>query len=260
MVKQGKVLIVDDEKSMRMTLAEILRLEGYEVTPVEDGQRALAQLARHEFDVMLLDLMMPGMSGLEVLEKVREAGWDVEVVLLTAYSSVESAVSALRHGAADYLVKPASAPDIIAAVDRALERRRQRLKQRKLVEELMKTLHGEEPVSDAVVRQRAEKRIPLAADAWVDFGRRRLFVGREEVPLSPTEARLLETLLAREGEVIPHQELVRLVQGYEVDASEASEMLRPLVSRLRSKLAHIPGGKHWLANVRGVGYLLERQQ
>ncbi len=255
---RGNVLVVDDERTTRATLADILRLEGYTVVPVADGPAALEQLRRQEYDVMLLDLKMPGMSGLEVLERVREAGWDVEVVLLTAHSSVESAISALRHGAADYLIKPAHPDEIRAAVGKALERRRQRLKQRHLLEELMRTMHGEEGSRPNPGEHPPDDRITLAAGAWVDFKRRQLHVENEEVPLSPTETRLLKILLMREGEVIPHQELVRLVQGYEVEAAEASEMLRPLVSRLRSKLGHIPGGRGWLVNVRGVGYLLER--
>ncbi len=258
MEKRGSILVVDDERTTRATLADILRLEGYTVVPVADGPAALEQLRRQEYDVMLLDLRMPGMNGLEVLERVRKAGWDVEVVLLTAHSSVESAIGALRHGAADYLVKPAHPDEIRAAVGKALERRRQRLKQRHLLEELMRTMHGEEGGHTEGGERQASERIPLSPEAWVDFKRRQLYVGDEEVPLSPTEARLLKILLAREGDVIPHQELVRLVQGYEVEAAEASEMLRPLVSRLRSKLGHIPGGRAWLVNVRGVGYLLER--
>ncbi len=258
MENKGKVLVVDDQQITRTTLADILRLEGYEVTPAADGPAALAALERQEYDVMLLDLMMPGMSGLEVLARLREADWDGEVVLLTAHSSVESAIGALRHGAADYLLKPASAPEIIAAVQKALERRRQRMKQRRLLEELMKTMHGDEPAQPAA-RRREDERVPLTPAASVDFKRRQLYVGDETVSLSPTEARLLEILLAREGEVVPHAELVRLVQGYEVEAGEASEMLRPLVSRLRSKLAHIPGGRGWVGNVRGVGYVLERR-
>ncbi len=260
MDSRGSVLVVDDERTTRATLADILRLEGYTVVPVADGLAALEQLSQQEYDVMLLDLRMPGMGGLEVLARVRQAGWDVEVVLLTAHSSVESAIGALRHGAADYLIKPAHPDEIRAAVSKALERRRQRLKQRHLLEELMRTMHGEEAGRVKSGEHQPADRISLAADAWVDFKRRQLHVGREEVPLSPTEARLLKILLAREGEVIPHQELVRLVQGYEVEAAEASEMLRPLVSRLRSKLGHIPGGRGWLVNVRGVGYLLERSQ
>ncbi len=258
MDNRGNVLVVDDERPTRATLADILRLEGYTVVPVPDGPSALERLSQQEYDVVLLDLRMPGMNGLEVLERIRKAGWDVEVVLLTAHSSVESAIGALRHGAADYLIKPAHPDEIRAAVSKALERRRQRLKQRHLLEELMRTMHGEEGRGLNGGERQADERVSLSADAWVDFKRRRLHVGEEEVPLSPTEARLLNILLAHEGEVIAHQELVRLVQGYDVEAAEASEMLRPLVSRLRAKLGHIPGGRAWLVNVRGVGYLLER--
>jgi len=261
----GNVLVVDDERTTRITLTDILRLEGYNVDAVPNGERALQQLTAAVYDVMLLDLMMPGIGGLEVLARLDEMKQDVEVVLLTAYSSVESAVAALRHGAADYLIKPAKPEEIVRSVSKALQRRRRRLRQHHLLEQLersvrqLKATDDEEraAAAETVRAPRADDRIPLPGGAWVDLTRRRLYHRDEEIILSPAEARLFRTLLEHEGEVMTHRELVRLVQGYEVLDMEAPDMLRPLVSRLRSKLGRVPGGREWIVNVRGVGYVLE---
>ncbi len=271
-----RVLVVDDEYVARATLTDILQLENYQVTAVPTGEQALQKLQAESFDVMLLDIMMPGISGLEVLARLREKPYDIEVILLTAHSSVDSAVAALRHGAADYLIKPASPEDILAAVGKAVERRRQRQKQHRLLEQLeysVRQLKGESepaPVLREVPTQfstsaQAEPaagggpppRRQLRPGVWLDGTRRRIYYQGGEVVLSPTEARLLNALLAREGEVVSHKDLVKQAQGYDVHAWEAPEMLRPLVSRLRSKLSRIPGGREWIVNVRGVGYVLD---
>ena len=255
----GKVLVVDDETATRRTLGEILRLAGYEVAEAPDGRTALEMLARGAYDVMLLDIRMPGMSGLEVLARVDEEGMDVEVILLTAYSSVESAVAALRHGAVDYLIKPANPDEIIATVNKALQRRQKRLRQRRLLEQLeasLRALKGAEIEGESDADEDDEF-IWLTPEVKVDFSRRLLHYREQTISLSPSEARLLAKLLEHEGEVLTHQQLVREVQGYEVSAWEAPEMLRPLVSRLRAKLSLIPGGREWITNVRGVGYVLE---
>jgi len=264
MTVRGRVLVVDDERTTRMTLTDILRLEGYEVEAVPHGEQALQKLEETTYDVMLLDLIMPGIGGLEVLARVDEMQLDIEIVLLTAHSSVESAVAALRHGAVDYLIKPARPEEIVQAVDKALQRRQRRLRQHHLLEQLersvrqLKAERGEAEASPGVPRnEHPDGRIPLPGGAWVDLSRRRLYHAGEEIVLSPAEARLLRTLLEHEGEVMTHRNLVRLVQGYEVLDLEAPDMLRPLVSRLRAKLGRVPGGRDWIVNVRGVGYVLE---
>ena len=262
---RGKILVVDDERTTRTTLTDILRLEGYEVEAVPNGASALQRLEETTYDVMLLDLMMPGIGGLEVLAKTDEEQCDVEIVLLTAHSSVESAVAALRHGAVDYLIKPARPEEIIQAVGKALQRRKRRLRQHHLLEQLersvrqLKAERGDVNASEESTTplSRASERVLLPQGAWADLTRRRLYYGDDEIVLSPAEARLLKTLLEHEGEVMSHRDLVRLVQGYEVLDAEAPDMLRPLVSRLRAKLGRVPGGREWIENVRGVGYVLE---
>ena len=101
---KAKILVVDDEKVARKSLADILRLEGYEVAEVEDGSNALEVLEAKEIDLMLLDIRMPGMDGIEVMQKASELAPDTEIIMLTAHGSMESAVESLRYGAHDYLI------------------------------------------------------------------------------------------------------------------------------------------------------------
>ncbi len=259
MMASGRILVVDDEASARYTLTEILRLEGYEVDDAPNGKLALQRLAQKDYDVVLLDIIMPELSGLEVLAQLDNVAPDVEVILLTAHSSVDSAIAALRHGAADYLLKPANPKEILQAVGKALKRRRQRERQRMLLQQLeqsVQQLKSWDNEGEAAT-QPLENSIALPNGAWVDLTRRRLYYAGEEISLSPAEARLLGALLEHRGEVLSHRDLVRMVQGYEVTAWEAPEMLRPLVSRLRAKLDHVPGGRDWIVNIRGVGYVLE---
>jgi len=121
---KATVLIVDDDESLRRALSDRLAYWGHTVHRAATGEEALAEVSRTAFDLILLDLAMPGMSGLEVLEKLREAGCTAEKVVLTAFGSVAKAVEAMKRGADDFLTKPADFDLLRAAIERALEKRR----------------------------------------------------------------------------------------------------------------------------------------
>ncbi|HEV8654978.1 MAG TPA: ATP-binding protein [Candidatus Limnocylindria bacterium] len=122
----SKVLVVDDEQSVATTIKAILELDGSEVTAVTSGKEALAQLREHEFDVVLTDLRLDDLDGIEILRETQKLWPDTVAIMLTGYASLESAVSALRSGAYDYLIKPSDVDELRATIGRALERRRLR--------------------------------------------------------------------------------------------------------------------------------------
>jgi DNA-binding response OmpR family regulator len=255
---KGNVLVVDDEPSARNSLAEILRLEGYRVITADSGEAALKQLENDDFDVMILDLKMPGMGGLGVLKKVGKVAPDTHIILLTAHGSMESAIEAVRHSAHDYLLKPTSPNEILASVSQAMSRRSDSVRKRRLLEQMetslqqLKDAEGMEqtaPVSSAV--------LSLGGGVKVDLDRREIWQDDKKTLLTPTEGKLLKVLLENQGRVLSHRELVFLVQGYQTTDWEAPEILRPLVSRLRRKLSMFPGGKDWINNVRGTGYVFD---
>lgn len=255
---KAKILVVDDEKTARISLADILRLEGFEVEAVESGERAVASFSKTDFDLVLLDIRMPGMDGISVLKKIAEISPDTQVILLTAHGSMESAIDALRFGAHDYLIKPSSPQEILSSVSRALARRIETQQKRMILGQLESSIQQLKDVEG--INQPTDVRQPVVSlpdGVMVDLARREIWRGNDRVALTPTEGKLLRVLMENRGRVMSHRELVFQVQGYDVTDWEAPEVLRPLVSRLRRKLAEFPGGDDWISNVRGTGYIFE---
>lgn len=121
-MKDNSVLIVDDEKNIRLTLSQALEVLEVETATAADGEEALARLKEKEFSLILLDLKMPGMDGMEVLRQVSKIRPDIRIIILTAYGTVESAVEAMKLGAADFIQKPFAAEEIRGLVSRVLDR------------------------------------------------------------------------------------------------------------------------------------------
>lgn len=255
---KGKILIVDDEKASRKSLRDILRLEGYTVTDKENGEEALKALEENDFDLMLLDLKMPGMSGLEVLEKAVDVAPNTKIIMLTAHGSLESAIEALRQGAHDYLLKPAQPKEILASVEKGITSSSEEERKRHLLDQMeasLKELKDAEGMETSTESPRSL--FTLGEEIKVDLERREIWHGNQNVSLTPTEGKLMKVLMENRGRVLSHRELVLLVQGYQTTDWEAPEIMRPLVSRLRRKLASFEGGGDWIVNVRGTGYVFD---
>jgi DNA-binding response OmpR family regulator len=256
---KGKILIVDDEEAMRESLLEILRLEGYKVEARPDGAQAVEALAEDDYDLMLLDMKMKGMSGLEVLRQAVEISPDCKVIMLTAHGSLESAIEALRLGAHDYILKPASPDELVHSVAKGINERRDSERKRRLLSQMeasLQELKDAEGVEEEIEVSRSV--YTMENDVRIDLERREIWLpGSEKVQLTPTEGKLMQTLLENKGRVLSHKELVFLVQGYQTTDWEAPEIMRPLVSRLRRKLTQFDGGEDWIVNVRGTGYVFD---
>jgi DNA-binding response OmpR family regulator len=244
---KSSILVVDDEVVARQSLVDILKLEGYDAVSVGGGQAAVEFVRTHPIDLMIVDLRMPGMDGLQVIQVVNQASPDTEVVLLTAFGSTDSAVQALRLRIHDYLMKPASPAQVLASVKKGLARRESKLRAKSGV--------GVSPEADESVIE-----FRLSDGTVVDFSRRQIRAGRRLEHLTPAEGRLLKILMENEGKVFSHRELVLLVQGYDTSQREAPEILRPLVSRLRHKLDEFPALSARVASVRGTGYVYEGEK
>ena len=234
------ILVVDDEPIARQTLSEILKMEGFDVDSFANGESALEHVRNHSVDLMLLDIKMPGMSGHEVVQVVNQISPDTEIILLTAFGSMESAVEALRQRVSDYLTKPASPNVILESVYKGLARREKRLQE--IEDESSPTLFTK-----------------MADGTIIDMSRRKVTKEDKSEFLTPAEGQLLKVFLENQGKVFTHREIVLLVQGYDVSNKEAQEILRPLVSRLRNKLVEFPNLMSRIASVRGTGYVFERE-
>jgi DNA-binding response OmpR family regulator len=239
-----RILVVDDEEIARLSLSQILRLEGYAVKSVESGEAALNALQEISYDLIILDLKMPGMNGMEVLRRVVKNYPLVRVIVLTAYGTMDTAIQALRNHANDYLLKPAKPGQIVETVNRVLK-------------EPARLATGPEQSSQPVGLISPSRFFDLPSGAVMDWNRRLISWQDHIVILTPTEIRVMEALCQKTNRVVSHSDLVFGVQGYELESEEAATILRPVMSRLRQKLSVIPGGKDWIQTIRGAGYILE---
>jgi DNA-binding response OmpR family regulator len=241
---KSNILVVDDEPVARQSLTDILKLEGYSVTSAPNGHAAIEHVRMHPVDLLIVDLRMPGMDGLEVIQVVNQVSPETEVILLTAFGSTETAIQALRLRIHDYLLKPASPSQVLASVKKGLVRHSSRLRARS-------GANGEVDVEEPLAQ------FSLKDGTVVDLSRRQIRHKDRLEHLTPAEGRLLRILMENSGKVFSHRELVLLVQGYDASQREAPEILRPLVSRLRHKLEIFPMLNNRVVSVRGTGYVYE---
>ena len=242
---KSNILVVDDEPVARQSLSDILRLEGFSVNSVPNGQAAVEYVRTNPVELLIVDLRMPGMDGLEVIQVVNQIAPETEVILLTAFATTDTAIQALRLRVHDYLLKPASPTQVVSSVKKGLARREARLKAR-----------GGTSVMDV---DEGISEFSLKDGTHIDLSRRQIRKREQIIHLTPAEGRLLKVLIENPGRVYSHRELVLLVQGYDTSQREAPEILRPLVSRLRHKLEPFPVLSDRIVSVRGTGYLYENE-
>lgn len=214
----SRILIVEDEPGISSFLEKGLRAEGFTTMVVEDGVSA-ASIARDDaFDLMILDLGLPGRDGREVLTDIRKRGESMPVIILTARKSVQDTVAGLEGGADDYVTKPFSLQEILARI-------RVRLR--------------DTPTADSTVLE--------AGDIRLDLRTRKVRVEGNEIDLSAREFGLAETLMQHPGQVLSREQLLSRVWGYDFDPG--SNVVDVYVGYLRKKL-----GSDSIETVRGMGY------
>ena len=229
----AKVLIVDDDTELCELVTEYLEQEGYSVESVFDGKAGLQRAGCGDHDLIVLDVMLPGLNGFEVLRQLRDVS-DVPVIMLTARGEEVDRVVGLEMGADDYLPKPFSPRELTARM-RAVLRRSDRFETR-----------GQLDRSQTLT----------VRDLELDLGARMVRVGGEEVRLTGIEFGLLEILVRGAGTVVDRRELSHEVLGRR--ASTFDRSLDVHISNLRKKLGPLPDGSERIKTVRGMGYLYVR--
>ena len=225
-----RVLLVEDEESFVDALSVGLGREGFEVTVARDGAEAIARFNDGDFDIILLDLMLPRMSGLDVCREIRLTS-DVPIIIVSAKGEEVDMVLLLEIGADDYVTKPYRLRELVARV-RAVLRRRE---------------HADDLDGDDTVIQRGPLRLEVDA--------RRCFVGPTEVKLRKKEFALLRLLLDNPGRVLTREVLIDRVWGH--DYVGDTKTLDVHIKRLRGLIENDPKHPHFITTVRGVGYRFE---
>jgi len=223
-----RVLVIDDEQAIRRFLRVALVAQGYKVFEAETGAAGLASAAADRPDVIVLDLGLPDLGGLEVIRQLRE--WtQTPIIVLSVRDSEEVKVEALNAGADDYLTKPFGISELLARIRVAIR-------------------HATHPLADPVLS---------IGDLRVDFTRRQVTVAGHDVLLTPTEYDLLKVLISQPGRVMTHRYLLNLVWG--ADHEDDAHLLHVNISNLRRKLEQDPARPRFIQTEPGVGYRLREE-
>jgi two-component system KDP operon response regulator KdpE len=220
-----RILVIDDEPPIRRFLRTSLSAQDYIVQEAEDGETGLAMLQRNAIDLVVLDLGLPGISGLDVLRRIREHGSTVPVIVLSSRADETGKVTALDMGADDYVTKPFGMDELLARIRAAVRHR---------------------------LQQDGEKPIFRSGDLTVDLVRRIVTVRDKEVKLTPREYDLLRLLVAHAGKVLTHKFILREVWGSETDV----QYLRIYIRTLRQKIEVKSDQPSMILTEQGVGYRL----
>ena len=221
----ARVLIVEDEEAIAGFIRQGLTEAGFVVDVADDGLKGFELAKRESYSVLILDIMLPGINGLELLRRLRSAGISTHVLILSAKGSVSDRVTGLQLGADDYLIKPFSFAELLARIQCLLRRDR----------------GTQEPV-------RLE-----AADLILDLLNRKAFRGEEEIDLQPQEYSLLRYLMHNSGRVVTRTQILKNVWGY--DFHPSTNLVEVHICRLREKIERSDKPK-LLRTIRGAGYIL----
>ncbi len=243
MVTMPKILVIEDEGAVRAGLVDGLSLEGYEVVFCEDGPSGLERYREAQPDLVILDLMMPGLDGLEVCRRIRADSQNTPIIILTAKTSEVDKVVGLELGADDYLTKPFGMRELFARV-------KTQLRKRQLI---LRAENGHDQAgAPAVKGEELQLEELVIGDVRIDFRTYRARRGPEEVSLSAKEFELLKFLASRPDVPVSRDELLDRVWGY--NNYPSTRTVDNFIARLRQKIEAIPDRPRHLLTVHGVGY------
>lgn len=250
-----QILIVDDEPNVLYLLRNTLLSEGYRVETAPGGVAALEKLASSTYDLVLLDLNMQPVNGLQVFEALRRQHPDTEVIILTAHSTVDSAIQALRNGAFDYLLKPATPQLLRQRVREGLQHRQQVRQQQRLlaqVRQLREVLEDLEPAGEPPANS---TRYLRSGSLVIDRHACSAHFAEQPLTLTTTELNLLACLVEAAPAPVAPRTLVQTAMGYDCEEAEAREIVKWHIYHLRQKIEPHPSRPRHIKTVRYKGYL-----
>lgn len=264
----ASILLVEDDDDMREVIARNLCKAGYQVTQAADGAAAITLLTRTfpgrpDYDVVLTDIVMGDIDGIEVINAAKSQPDAPEVLLLTGYGSLDTAIAAMRAGAFDYLQKPCPTTQLRERIAAAVQQRRDKQRQTQEAEAMRRItaiINQSEPGSIAPADEPslATQSVPSQPERYLNVGALRIDTHRHEVvfqdqPLhiTPTEYAILARMAATPGQVVTFVEIAHPTYGTHINETEARELIRWHIRNLKHKL-----DEGYLVSVRGVGYML----
>ncbi len=265
MTPQNSILIVDDEDRLRLSLSLILQKENYGVETAANAEEALNRLQWHEYDLMFLDLSLPGMSGIDLLMEVHKQAPHMLVLILTAHAALESAIQAVRLGARDYLIKPVEPVLILARVKEILAENEQPARKKEIVGQLqsllaeLQRIEGEDMTPTSVLATLPPAnpaRFLKKGDFDLDLHARHVVLNGRYIPVTGIYFDYLGTLLRYAPKVVAYKILVKESQGYDVAMAEARDLARWRIHELRKLIEADPQRPQYILTVRGTGYRL----
>jgi len=262
---QYTILIVDDDHHLRLSLSLVLQKENYHVDTVENAEAALERLRHSEYDLMFLDLNMPGMSGIDLMEQVHRQFPHMPVLILTAHAAMESAIQAVRLGARDYLIKPVEPVLILTRVAEILAESEQPARKKEIVSQIqnllaeLQKIEGEDitPTSALAALPPVDStRFIKKGKFELDLHARHVMLNGRYMPVTGIYFDYLVTLIRHAPKVVGYKTLVKESQGYETNILEAKDLTRWRIHELRKAIEEDPRKPRYLLTVRGIGYRL----
>ncbi len=253
-----RILIVDDEPNIRFILEKTLQREGYQIESAGNGHEAIRKLERSEYELIILDLNMKPVSGLEVLNEIHKQGSESVVIILTAYSTINSAVEALRLGAFDYLFKPASPDSIRQRVREGIQYHQQTKYRNQLLHQIESLRHSLVDLDQATGSRgqtATSDRFLQNDNLLIDKLHRTITFDGKLLNLTTAEFDLLVTLVAASPEPVSPKQLAKDVLNYDLGDIEAQDLIKYHVHQLRQKIE--PDMKHpnYIKTIRYKGYV-----
>ena len=220
MPAKTKIFLLEDDTNLSETVAEFLEEEGFEVETAYDGEEAEEKLYENRYDILLLDVNVPGIDGFELLKEARARGVETPAIFITSLNAIENLEEGYESGADDYIRKPFALKELLLRITTLLRRN---------------------------FSHKAAPRIPVAEGIEYDSVGNTLYKGGEPVALQPKELALLKLFLSRPGEVVPHETIYETLWGYDEEPSESA--LRTYIKNLRKAI-----GKEKIVSIKRYGY------
>lgn len=260
------ILVVDDDDNIRSKLAYLLHYAGYQVSQASSGEDALALLTTNHYDLVLTDIVMGAIDGIQVLQAARNHPHPPAIVLLTGHGTLATAITALREGASDYLLKPCPTDHLLSCIKRTLHTHAQTKTIYEAAETFLHLISKEQggtQTSQEYIRtdkptDTYQHKKPTPEHGTLSIGeleigssRKKVYLSGQPIPLTPIEYKLLRYLADQAGKISHSRDIVRVTHNIDVNDEQAQALLKTHIRNIRKKIGH-----SYLVTERGTGYML----